>query len=177
MWVWTWNWVQSNKAVLAALTSLVVAVTGLIHAIKEPGAVKTYDRLKTAVEAHNVAIQQNHDDLVRVRDWIDELRKADKENLDKAMKSCSDPLLAPSPEASALIVPLTAPSASPSSSTRPFAFFRPVKPEASAAPGDEKKDANQAVKGEKPRAKKAKVSSKPSFNKPKFIVLPDTLAD
>lgn len=171
--VWSvlvWGKIQANKAAVAALVSLIVAVTGLIHAIKEPGAVKTYDRLKLAVEAHDKAIQQNHDDIVRVRDWIDELRKADAALRNEA-KSCSCVASAASTEP---LIPVPPP---PLASSAPSAI-KPTgpRPAASAKPDDEQNSDDPRFQGKKP-VKNLKAKVKPSLKKPKFVVLPDTLND
>lgn len=156
------KWALDNKAVITAVAGLVTAVAGLVHAIKEPGAVKTYEKLKDSVELQNKATQQNHDDLVKVRDWIEELRKADEANRNLCTRTC--PIEPPAPVLSASAVP---------SSVPPPAY-------ASAKP-DERKSSEPVRMGvTEPVKSERKVQYKyarPKLKKPQPVVLPKSLDD
>lgn len=77
------KWIRSKKdtlTVIAAIAGLITATASLIHSIKEPGAAKAYETLRIAVETNSDAVIKNHDDIIRVMLWIDDLRKADEIN-------------------------------------------------------------------------------------------------
>ena len=164
-WEWlgkVWALAQANKAVLV---SLIVAVTGLIQAIKEPGAVKTYEKLKDSVELQNKATQQNHDDLVKVRDWIEELRKADTVNRDLCARTC--PIGHP-------LVTLANPSASADPSVAPPPAYASAKPEELKSSGPVRTGVTEPVKSGRVVSYKY---ARPKLKKPQPVVLPKSLAD
>jgi hypothetical protein len=95
------NWIVKKKEIITIITvaiTLATAITGLVHAISEPSASKAYIILKEGVDLNAKNAAQNHDDLIRVMTWIEDLRKVDelnKEDIKSCM--CSQPVPPPEP--------------------------------------------------------------------------------